>query len=365
MSGGHIRQRSPGSFELRYRAESKTRTETFHGSKTEARKRLRELLTQSDKGILANSGRMTVADWLDQWLEIRRRSLAGQSYDKYEQTVRVHLIPALGAIRLDKLSRADISMFYARLDRAPRTLRAIHVVLRMALDRAIEDQLIAVNPAARRGKDLPQPQKRPVSILSPEQAMSLLNGAGALYPAILLAVATGARRGECLAMRWRNIDGSTVRFVESMEQRIGMAPRSKSTKTGKFRNVVLPPIFANMLNRWKLDQAEALLRLGIRQGPNTLVCQREDGSMLTPAMVTNGYPRHTLRVLGTRHHFHELRHSHASILLRANVPAKVVQERLGHSSIGVTMDTYGHVIAGMQEEAAAKLDDIFGQSGSK
>ena len=198
--------------------------------------------------------------------------------------------------------------------------------------------------------------------LSPEQGMQLLETGGLLYPAILVALATGARRGECLALRWHSVDADKVSFVESLEQRVGMAVRAKAPKTDKFRNVAMPPGFADRLRHWKIEQAEALFALGVRQTSDTLVCQRVDGELLTPSMVTNAFPRLTQRVLGERHHFHGLRHAHATILLKAGVAAKVVQERLGTSSIRITLDVYAHVLAGMQEEAAAKLDDVFGSN---
>src|SRR5829696_8939375 len=116
MNGGHIRQRSPGAFELRYRAGSKTRTETFRGTKREAQRRLRELLTLVDQNRHPeDSGRMTVAHWLDRWLAIAKSELAAQTHLSYETAVRVHIAPALGEVLLSRLSPAHLQGFYSTL----------------------------------------------------------------------------------------------------------------------------------------------------------------------------------------------------------------------------------------------------------
>jgi integrase len=182
------------------------------------------------------------------------------------------------------------------------------------------------------------------------------------YWPVLVALATGMRRGEILALRWRNVDliAGTVRVVESLEQtKAGL--RFKSTKSERGRGVALPGFAITELRRHKQEQARALLALGVRQNGDTLVCCREDGEPKQPQSVTRIFWMLVRRLHDfPRIRFHDLRHSHASQLLASGVHPKIVQERLGHSSIAITMDIYSHVTPGMQGEAAAKLDLAFG-----
>lgn len=178
----------------------------------------------------------------------------------------------------------------------------------------------------------------------------------------MLALATGLRRGEILALRWRNVDldADAIRVVESLEQtKAGL--RFKSTKSDKGRGVALPSFAITELRRHKQAQAEALLALGVRQSGDTLVCARADGQPKQPASLTHEF---TYLVGRLRNfplvRFHDFRHTHASQLLASGVHPKGVQERLGHSTIVVTMDIYSHVTPGLQSEAVAKLDLAFG-----
>ena len=183
-----------------------------------------------------------------------------------------------------------------------------------------------------------------------------------IYWPVLIALAAGVRRGEVLALRWRNVDldHGTVRIVESLEQtKAGL--RFKSPKTDRARAVALPAFATDELRRLKREQAEHLFMLGVRQTGATLLCARADGEPLQPQSLTHKFPRFLAR-LGPgfpRVRFHDLRHSHATQLLLAGVHPKVAQERLGHSTITTTLDLYSHVTETMQEDAAARFDAAF------
>lgn len=182
-----------------------------------------------------------------------------------------------------------------------------------------------------------------------------------IYWPVLIALATGARRGEVLAIRCRNVDlhRGTIRIVESLEQtKSGL--RFKSPKTDRARAVTLPNFAVEELCRLKREQAESLLMLGVRHTADTLVCARRDGGPLQPQSLTHEFPRFLARLEDfPRVWFHDLRHSHATQLLLARVHPKVAQERLGHSTVTTTLDLYSHVTATMQEDAAGRLDAAF------
>jgi integrase len=202
-----------------------------------------------------------------------------------------------------------------------------------------------------------------MATLTAEQSALLLDAVrhSHVYWPVLIALATGARRGETLALRWKNVDldRGTVRIVESLEQtRSGL--RFKAPKTEKARAISLPAFAVNELRRLKLEQAEELLWVGVRQSSDTLVCARRDGEPLQPQSLTHEFPRFLARLKDfPRVRFHDLRHSHATQLLLAGVHPKVAQERLGHSTISTTLDLYSHVTATMQEDAASRLDAAF------
>jgi integrase len=246
---------------------------------------------------------------------------------------------------------------------SPQSRRHVHRILKAALGRAVEQQVIARNPADVVARHLPRVERRQMTTLTAEQAARLLEAIkrSRVYWPVLIALSTGMRRGEILALRWKNIDldRGVVRVVESLEQ-TKAALRFKAPKTEKSRVVTLPSFVLEELRWLKRRQAEELLALGVRQSGETLACGRHDGEPMPPRSLTHEFAKVAGRVQDVpRVRFHDLRHSHATQLLSAGVHPKVAQERLGHSTITTTLDLYSHVTETMQEDAAAKLDTVF------
>jgi integrase len=173
----------------------------------------------------------------------------------------------------------------------------------------------------------------------------------------LLAALCGLRRGEILALRWRNIDlaAAVVAVRESAEQ-VGTEVRYKETKSGKARTVSLSTTVVDELRRHQLAQAEEQLKLGIRPNDDSFVIAQFDGRPLKPASLTHEWTRLLAKTTLPQIRFHDLRHSHATQLLAAGVHPKIASERLGHSTIGITLDLYSHVMPGMQANAAEQVD---------
>jgi integrase len=322
------------------------------------------LLRTADIGEHVDPTRMTVGDWLGLWTQSVRAEVSPKTHERYAEIVRCYLIPALGSTQLQRLTPSDIQKGYNGFDRnpSPRTRRHIHRILKSALARAVEQQALTRNPADAL-KRLPKVERQPITVLTVEQSTRLLQAIRhtTTYWPVLIALATGMRRGEILALRWKNVDldAGVVHVVESLEQtKAGI--RFKSTKTEKARAVTLPGFALKELRRWKREQAEDLLKLGVRQSQETLVCARQDGGPKIPQSLTHRFI-FLVRDAGVpKVRFHDLRHSHATQMLLAGVHPKIVQERLGHSTITVTMDLYSHVSETMQSDAAARLDQAYG-----
>ncbi len=383
-STGHIRERTPGAWEVRYSlgkdsATGKRRvaTATVRGTRKEAERELRRLLRTLDTHEHVNSSRMTMREWLTAWLLTVRDEVSPKSHERYGEIVWGFLVPELGALPISKLAPSHIQAAYTKWATegrrdgkpgglSPRTRRHIHRILRASLGRAVEQQVIARNPADAFKKRLPKVERKEMTTLTVEQSTRLLSAIKHTRPywPVLLGLTTGMRRGEILALRWRNVDleHGAVRVVESVEQtKAGL--RFKAPKTERARGITLPSFAVDELRRLKRQQAEELLALGIRQSGETLVCARADGQPHQPRSLTHEFTSLIGRMMDIpRVRFHDLRHSHATQLLSAGVHPKIAQERLGHSTITTTMDLYSHVTKTMQEDVADQLDRAFSRA---
>jgi integrase len=373
---GTISQRSDGRFQIRYNlgidpATGKRRrlSVTIKGTYKEAEKELRRLLKSIDDNQHLESTKITVNQFLKQWLESIRSQVSPRTHERYTEIVDHFLIPPLGNFLLIKLVPSTIQNAYNKLETSgrrdnkegglsPRSRIHIHRIFKSALKHAVQLQLIIRNPAD--AIKPPRAKKVAITVLTIEQSAALLQALRGtrLYRPVLLALTTGMRRGEILALRWKNIDfvKMTVRVVESLEQ-TNRGLRFKAPKTEKTRAIILPDYAVQELRAWKTKQAEELLVQEVKQSDDSLVCGKRDGDPMTPKTLTHEFIAainklpHLPRV-----RFHDLRHSHATQLLMEGIHPKIAQERLGHSTITTTLDLYSHVTDTMQNDAASKLD---------
>jgi integrase len=375
MSAGHIRPRGPGSWELKYdigrdpiTGNRTIKYRTIRGTKRDAQRALRELLGQVDKGQHVDPGKITLGEWLTTWLEEARHVCSGKTHERYTEIVNKHLVPALGAIALAKLAPVHLQKYYSdalasgRRDGkgglSAQTVRHHDRVLNVALKRARALRLIATNPV----EDVspPKVERKELQVLDTDETAKLLGAARTTrsYVPIALALATGLRRGELLALRWSDVDleAGSLRVVQSLEQTDeGLRFKAPKTKRSR-RTIALPAAAVELLQRHKAEQAKERLALGIGKNTGGLVFTQISGEPVKPDAFTKEFGRLVKRAGVQPITFHGLRHTHITNLLQVGVHPKVASERAGHASVAITLDVYSHVTAGMQEDAAARID---------
>jgi len=335
--------------------------ETVRGTKKEAEERERELRRQMDTGLDFEPSKVTVGEWLERWLaDFAAPKVSKRTLVTYSHTVAI-FSDSLGAIRLRDLRGVQIQRAlaaYVELGRTNRSARKHFTVLKSALQRALRLGLIVRNPA-----DLvepPKPERREMRTADAKTLRLLLDECRDpdLRRMIYVLVQTGLRAGELLGLRWSDIDwsGSAIRVVRARNtfEESGFA----DPKDGSRRAVAISPATLETLREHRIAQSERRLQLGAAWPELDLVFPRAGGE---PEDVNNlskrfGALRDRLGIDGLR--LHDLRHTSATLALQAGVHPKIVQERLGHANIGVTLDTYSHVLPNMQREAADALDAL-------
>jgi len=344
--------------------------ETFHGSMPDAQKRLRAILTEHDKGIFIKPTKETMGEYLKVWLtDSITPNLAGNTTNLYAFLCKKHIIPALGNIPLVALKPQQLQRFYAEKKASglsARTVQLLHVVIHKSLKNACKLGLISRNVAE--SIDPPKNVRHEMRVMSEADLHLFLEMAyGTGYYALFYTLCfTGMRRNEALALRWSNVDLllCQLSITQSMEHFYsavdGERTRFKEPKTEKSRRLIaLSPSTVGVLREHRESQEKRRQELGLPLiTDDELVFSNWDGSPLLPDSVTQRWRRLARQCGLSGITPHSARHTHASLLLKQGVHAKIVQERLGHASITLTLDLYSHVAPGLQQAAAQKFDDI-------
>ena len=325
------------------------------------------IITELKGDTFQEPSKITLAEFLERWLDHMKSQVSPRSHERYAEIARKNIAPLLGQVKVSKLHAAQISQAYSKAlasgrrdgkgGLSPRTVHHIHRVLKQALGAALRWNLLSRNPA--NAVDPPKGSAKPMQTYDLPQTAALIDAMRPtrMFMPTILAVLCGLRRGEIAALRWRNVDlvAGSASIVESAEQtKAGV--RYKEPKSGKGRNVRLSETVIEELNIWRVKQAEELLRIGVRPAGDTFVVTQIDGNPLQPRSITHEWVRLLAVKKLPRIRFHDLRHSHASHMLKDGIHPKIASERLGHSKIGITLDLYSHVMPGMQEDAVVKPD---------
>jgi integrase len=378
---GGIDERSPGHFRLRWRVDGKRFTKSFHGSIGGARKELRRLIKSVDDGQHVAPDKLTLAAWVDRWIALQRRGDTDQqrrglvnarTLERYEELLRLHVSPTLGARPLQRISATDIDALYTQLEKllSARTVHHIHTVLGACLNAAVRKGLLVVSPASKAEAPVPG-EAEAGQVLDQEQLTSLLIGfrSSVLYPIVAVAAFTGARRNEILALRWADFDParSTLMIARSLEETKAHGRRFKEPKTRRGRrSIAIDEALVGLLSA----EREKYLRLtaGVAEGAVvdlSLVKLPED-ALIFPSpgeditrprdarSLTQQFVRRARKIGFPKLRFHDLRGTHETLLLDAGVPVHVVAARCGHDP-AILLRTYARRTKKADESAAAVI----------
>jgi integrase len=316
-----------------------------------------QLIAEMERGTYLEPSNTTLSAYLTHWLAYKRNQISPRAHECYGEVIG-NIVPAIGNAILSKLQPAIIARLYAdTLERlSPRSVQMMHRLLSQAFKQAVKWQLLPRNPCD--AVHPPRVERKQMRVLDAAGAIDLLEAARprALFMPIMLSLLCGLRRGEVAALRWRdvNLNSGQLSIVHSLEQtKAGVRFKPKS---GRSRTVALPAMAIEELRQHRIKQAQDLLRLGVRQPEDSHVCLQPNYQPWPPRNLSGAFVKFIVSSGLPRVRLHDLRHSHATHLLAANVHPKIVQERLGHANIATTMDLYTHVMPGMQDEAASRVD---------
>lgn len=368
---GTIYRRKDGRWEASIRVDG-VRHSSYSRIRVEAAAWLKQALRLLDEGLPIASSKDTMAKFLTDWLETMSQTIRPRTLDRYEQFVRLHIVPEIGRIQLAKLAPTHLQAMYAARGKAglsPRTVHHLHAFLHRVLADAVAWGLVSRNVS-----DFARPPRVPavkMAALAPEQAKQLLQAAkdNRLESLYVLAISTGMRQGELLGLRWADIDlGNEVLRVSGTLARTrteGLRVDEPKTK-GSRREIAIGPPEVSALRRHHRRQAAERLAAGPNWQSNDFVFSTSTG---VPIEASNLIRRSFVPLLAQaklpKMRFNDLRHTAASLMLAQGIPAKVVAERLGHSNIGITLDTYAHALPNMQREAARIMDELLFPNGPR
>lgn len=333
-----------------------------------AQEAMQRELHERRAGAYVEPTTLTLGEYLAKWLAETEGGRLEHTVYAYRSIVRNRIAPHLGAVPLAKLAPLDVQGCYRRLGEAgyaPKTIRLTHTVLRQALAQAVRWRLVPTNAAD--AADLPVPRRKEVEAWSAEQARALLatTADDERHPLWRLLLDSGMRIGEALALTWDDVDlaAGTVAIRRTLTRtKAGgwVVGEAAKTRAGR-RPIAVAPATVAGLRAHRARQAERRLLLGPAWEGEGFVFDRGDGGRSSPATVQQAFDRAVRGAGVPRLTPHGCRHTSATLLILAGVPLKVVSDRLGHASVAITADVYGHVTAAADRQAADLLADLLAE----
>ena len=360
---GNLRRRSDGIWEARYcviEDGQRSRRSVYARTRDEAARKLRSALKARDDGAPQPMGRETVEGFLMRWMDGAASSLRPPSVRRYRNVLDTHIIPILGSRRLRDLGPQHVQAAYTRLlasGLSPASVRLCHFVLHRGLEQAMRWGLVTRNVADL--VDIPRLPRTEAAALDPAQVRAVVEAArGDKFEAlVIVALTTGLRRGELIALRWDavSVDERCLAVIGTMQpDGVVAEPESRSSR----RRVPLGNVTLDALRRHRSAQIEQRMACGVQWDDWGYVFGDELGNPIAPmTLLSHWYAM--LRVAGIpRMPFHATRHSAATLMLAAGVSPRVAAEQLGHATAALTLDRYSHVTEGLRHDAAQAIDGL-------
>jgi integrase len=340
---------------------------TVRGSRKDAERELGRLVNALHEGTLVNPNRITVGGYLQTWLQNPHNGLAGKTCERYRQLLERQIVPHLGVIPLQKLRPSHITDWHGKLltaggadgrPLAPRTVGHAHRLLQKGLNLALTAELIARNVA--RAVKVPKVQAEEIKILKAGEITAVLATIKGheLEPLVVLALSSGARRGELLGLSWGCVDLSvgSIRIERSLEQTAGGLKFKRPKTRNGLRSISLPPVAVEALQALWRKTLERRMALGQgRPGPDTLVFTDFDGDALKPDNISRWWREFVYAQGLPRVCFHALRHTAASSLIAAGIDPVSVSKLLGHARASITLDVYSHLFERRDDQIAKAM----------
>jgi integrase len=359
----------PGADGARHRE-----SHTVRGSLEQAKAKKATLLADKSRGQYVGRSDQRLSDYLESWLVWKQAQVADRTWERYCSLIRSSIVPALGTKRLQDLATQHLDDYYANSlatetghkrgsKLSATTVHHRHVVLKMALKRAVELGLITRNPAEFTSPPrVARPQLKVLDAADAELLIASTVGSPAELPTYL-ALTTGARLGELLALRWQDIDfaAGVVLISRTLVEHL-IKPETgswygfKEPKNGHSRSVDVGASTIERLKAYRKAQAQQRLSLGIAWTDLDLVFTTIAGEPIRPSAVSTAFRAAAKRAGLEGARFHDCRHAHATILLKGGTQPHVVSKRLGHSTVGFTLQVYAHVLPGQQRDAADAIE---------
>ena len=331
----------------------------------EVAKKLKEATAAIDAGTYSAPSKMTVGQWLDIWTSEYLGGVKPRTKDNYQGVVISRIKPGLGAVKLDTLTPHTIQSYYNGLTKeglAPKTVKNIHGILHKALQQAVANGYIKINPAD--SCILPRAVRRELAPMDEDMIAAFLKAiAGHQFEELFtVTLFTGMREGEALGLLWDCVDltkgtiliDKQLQLIRGSKGQYQMVP----TKNSKGRKISLAPSVVVTLRRVKHKQLENRLRYGKCWEDSGFVFTDELGHHLSASSVYKSIKKVMEQIGSPSTRFHDLRHSYAVASIKSGDDIKTVQENLGHATAAFTLDVYGHVTEQMKQDSAARMEQF-------
>lgn len=357
---GTVSKRPSNRYQAQVSIEGRRLTKTFDTNQ-EAVRWLRTMANKKDDGYSLKGTKVLVRDFCENWIETIKPSIQPKTVYQYEGILNKHVLPQLGGLKLIDLGPTEIQSFYFALQKdgvGARTRQLIHAVLKNALGKAEKWGLLLSNPI--RLVDRPVVKKKETRVMDQNEIKNVIRAANGIWikPILQIALVTGMRQGELLGLQWLDIDWAMPGIhIRRQLQRIpneGLQLKIPKTK----RSIRTVSIGTNTVSILMDHRNLQEMLFGDRIDPSDPIFCRPDGSFIRPRTLLREF-KTTLKRAGLRDsRFHDLRHTYASHMLALNVPIANLSHQMGHANLSTTLNTYGHLMPGIESQVVAQLDGL-------